>query len=139
MKTSKLFLIIIFLLAVPVLLADNVEECWGTWINKDYNEDNAKRAKLILNRGGTFVLYNKESDVPPDYSGTVTIEAKWIDSNGNAWYKIILYDNTLDYYWYLLCKLSNSGTILEAVRSYVGDFATEIDPKDYNYLVWYRQ
>ena len=102
MKTSKLFMIIIFLLVVPVLLADNVEECWGTWVNKDYNEDYAKTAKLILNPDETFVLYNRESDTDPYYSGTVTIKDKWTDSNGNVWYKIILCDNMLDYSWYLL-------------------------------------
>jgi len=138
MKTRELLLVIILLSAVPVLLAANAEEYWGTWVNRDYNADNSKIAVLLLKPDGSFAQYNKESDADPFSTGTITIKDKWTDSKGNIWYKVTFSLDHLAVTNDHIMKLSDAGMILEYLR-HTSEIPAEMDPSNYNYRIMYHK
>jgi len=138
MKTRKLFISVMLLSTLSVLLAANTEECCGTWVNKEYDAYPGKGAVFILTPDGKYTSYGKESDAQPYETGTLIIKEKWIDSEGNIWYKVTfspdIWPGTADG----LMKLSNSGKTLEYVWSR-GQAPTEIDPSSRTYRIRYRK
>ena len=155
MKNKTFILVVILILAVLIItiscatgkkayVASENEELYGTWVNKDYNNSNHP-AKHILNADGTFKLYTADYSTRVYQEGKFTITDKWSDSVDNIWYKFIITE------WvagsikstepiYFLTKISNSGKILETVKSGI-DYPTELSPdvllSTYNIL--YRQ
>jgi hypothetical protein len=57
------------------------EEIYGTWTNKDHFPQ-----KVVTGPDG-YKAYNFMSDSAPIEEGTVTIDSKWTDQDGNVWYK----------------------------------------------------
>ena len=85
----KTFLLIIVLtLTVLILHAGDVEEIYGTWINLEYEKSGRSHAKLIYSSDGTWSMFLTELSEFPSATATFIIEDKWIDSNGNIWYKV---------------------------------------------------
>ena len=122
---------------------DNKELFIGTWINAEYNEYKHKLAKYICKPDGTWFLYDKLSDTEPRYFGTFVLTEKWIDSEGNVWYKRIISDIQSGHPSYELIKVSGSGNILErqvAIGDYsYGDYPSELYPNKSLYVILYRQ
>ncbi len=138
MKTIELLLVIVLLSAVPVLLAANAEEYWGTWVNRDYNADDGKIAVLVLKPDGSFAQYNKASDAHPFSTGTITIKDKSTDSEGNIWYKVTFSLDHLAVANDHIMKLSDAGMLLEYLR-HTSEIPAEMDPSNYNYRIMYRK
>ncbi len=119
------------------------EELYGTWVNTEYNETHIHLpAKFVYHPDGTLAFYWTETSARKT-EGTFNIIEKWIDDEGNIWYKVIRNIThpgkaTL----HTLNKISNSGMILESSFKPSGEFPTILDPNDLrviNYMIHYRQ
>jgi hypothetical protein len=124
------------------------EEIYGTWTNDQPPPAHSKTVntqKEVISADKNKLYYHI-SDESPMSEGTEVITSKWIDSDGNIWYKTLLAytsgtANGIKYQ--VLYKLSKSATVLELEWSMVGDFdpsqyPTKIDPKDSEYRILYR-
>ena len=112
----------------------------GTWINEEY-DSRATYAKYEIYRDGTFNAYNKTSDTGKNRSGYYEIVEKWIDSEGNIWYKTYIWEGAKvegQPAGYELDKFSNSGNVKEYI-DLGADFPTEIDKNHPQYRIYYRQ
>ena len=152
MKTRTCVVVLILVLAVMIVAGSCATEkqtvkvpkepFYGTWVNPDYDDVYHKWSKHIKNHDGTFVMYVNITSTKPTTKGTIIITEKWSDHDGNFWYK------TEDYYGpyfegkkvssYSLCRINESGTILEYVWSQVA-YPARLDPTDGSYRIYYRQ
>ena len=134
----KTFLLIIVLtLTVLILHAGDVEEIYGTWINHEYDKSGRSHAKLIYSYDGTWSMFLTEHSEFPSETATFIIEDKWIDSNGNIWYKVSY--KAYGYYpAYSLIKLSNDAKTMERELS-IEFFPETLDTKHDRYTIHYRQ
>jgi hypothetical protein len=115
------------------------EEIYGTWTNKDHFPQ-----KVVTGPDG-YKAYNFMSDSAPIEEGTVTIDSKWTDQDGNVWYKTfgtVTYGTYKGSTYQELHKLSKSGTVSETVDAF-GDFdpnkyPTRINPMAETYRIYYR-
>ena len=100
MKTRALTLIVILIFALIVILGScetgkkvkmtkEDEEFVGTWINPDYDETKTM-VKIIIKTNGTWDEYEMSYDDRPFFKCVYTITDKWIDYDGNRFYKIII-------------------------------------------------
>lgn len=90
------------------------EEYFGTWINKEYDNEPAW-AKWVIKPDGTWKAYGKEdSEEYPSAEGPYTIAEKWTDDSGDVWYKISWTNLLMGYRGYGLIHISNSGSTMEA-------------------------
>ena len=119
------------------------EEIYGTWIN-----EKADAQKLVIGpEGGKMYLKVNDTDVYAETTGEIV--SKWIDSEGNIWYKS---SNARSKGAYAgmkfteLDKLSKSGTVWESVWIMPSNdeqmknpkYPNKIDPQDPNYEIYYR-
>jgi len=161
MKTRTLIsvqiLIIILVVAVPVLFAggSKKEELHGTWINEEYKGNTPPFEKHVITPDGTMQFFKTEvAPWEPDIevleggwmpcdSHAYTIEDKWVDSDGNDWYKgeaqVGGYEKIAPTA-YLLMKISDSNRVLEYMVGRI-DYHEELDPTavKYTYRIYYRQ
>jgi hypothetical protein len=107
------------------------EESYGTWVN-----EKGSLQKTVIFAGG-FMNYILMADKVPTYNeGESKIEAKWIDSEGNVWYKsfgTITEGMGEGQKFQTLARVSKSGTVYERVTVIVDEFdpnkyLTEINP-----------
>ncbi len=117
------------------------EELYGTWTNKDMSPQ-----KRVISPG-EFKNYGLVSDPNPELEGTLQIDSKWTDSDGNIWYRTF---GTLKsgawkgHNFQGLAKLSQSGTVLETEDyAFIGDFnrdyyPAKINPQGMLYGLYYR-
>jgi len=130
-----LVLSIAFSFSTGITFADS-DEIIGTWINMDYKWGRPPQ-KLIFKSDGTFESFANADSKVPTWQGTNLIEKKWIDSEGNIWFKIKWSGN-----WgetgYELSKISNSGNTYEYVFSNDA-YPLEIDPNHRNYRIYTRE
>ena len=125
------------------------EDLYGTWINEQYPKNDIFHPQKVVNAADRYEVYLGIADSVSSESAKVEIDAKWTDSEGNAWYKTfatitagIFKGNR----WQAINKLSKSGTVWERQLNpiYTEDFSpnkypTTIDPKDSgNYRILYR-
>lgn len=117
----------------------SVEEIYGRWINKAYDENVNISGKMVVKKDKIHKYYTLAS---PEYSysgcqGPYIITDSWVDRKGNSWYKVQV--GKLNGINYELWKISNFGTTLEfASRAF--EYPTEIDPNSYRvtYRIYYR-
>ena len=148
MKTRTLVLILILVLAVLVIagscatgnkvyIATKNEELYGTWVNTDY-EGTRHNQKWTFYKWGYIEGFYMIADQRPGAWGTFFIVDKWTDPEGNIWYKDHeRYRNSMSVRFYLI-KINNNKGVMEAVWSY-NDFPSQLDPKNVNYVIYYRQ
>jgi len=162
MKSKTLLLVLILIcisvVAAPVSFAggSKKEELHGTWINKEYKDNqSAPFEKHVINPDGTMNFFKTEKAVWETdvevlengwiecYAYTYTIKDKWTDSDRNVWYKVEAimggYEENPDKA-YLLMKISDSNRVLEFMVGLVG-YREELDPTalEYHYRKYYRQ
>ena len=161
MKTRKLILILICFLSLLIITEGCVTErkayltaniflriLSGTWINKDYNENPLKYAKIVIYPDGRYedfhyVFYHNTYDYKSYWGGKfITLEGKtidpWTDSKGNIWYRAKIRVSRVIGTYYLLGKVNSTVTVLEFDLSAV-KYPTEIDKNSYWYRIYYRQ
>ena len=155
MKTRTFVSILILVLAVLIVVgscatgkkayvAKEDEELFGTWINPDYGQAQ-KAVKYIYKSDGVVRAYNAATSTEEFWSAKCTITDKWIDAEGNIWYKWLMTEakggaisDTAEYYF--LGKISSSGRVLEqSFSSY--EYPTDVNPDSlkYDYFIYYRQ
>ncbi len=146
MKTRKLISVLILIMAVLIIAGscstDKMAyiskdyEIYGTWINPD--------AKPVLQRGKIVIHPNGQMELYPTITSTsfghveFVITNKWIDSTGNIWYTLIYGAGEIAGQDYGLCKISDSGKILEMSFNRA-DYPKEIGPSHTEYHIVYRQ
>ena len=159
MKTETLVLTVLFIscLAASGLFAggSKKEELYGTWINEEYKGNTPPFEKFVITPDGKMEFFKTEVapwepqiEVPEgewmscDFH-IYTIDDKWVDSEGNVWYKVAArvggYEK-IDTNAYLLMKVNDSNRILEYMVGRI-DYHEELDPTavKYVYRIYYRQ
>jgi hypothetical protein len=143
MKIRTLISILILVLAVLIIAGScatgkkavkaPLEPFFGTWVNPDYNGTGID-AKLIYKPDGTYIEYSHTDitrcSVPYKYN----IQESWMDSDGKKYYKV----EAFIFEKYSLYRLDETDSVLERVWSNVR-YPSEIDPKHFNYRIYYRQ
>ena len=157
MKARPLVSILILVLAVLIIVgscatgkkayvAMEDEEIYGAWHNPDYDETD-KSAMFVFETDGILQTYKTASMTKKWWSGKYTITDKWIDDEGNIWYKFLVTDIKLEPIshsetekYYYLGKISDSGRVFEFSSSGY-DYPPEINPDNLKYpsVVHYRQ
>ena len=153
MKTERLLSLVPIVLLASILLGGCAsgkyvptanEQLYGTWINeKSINQFHVQKA--ICTSDGWKEYYNI-SDTFPLNEGTREIVSKWVDDNGNIWYKTfstITFGKNTGLKGQELNKLSKSCTVWESVVEPVGEFNSssfpkKIDPNNWTYNILYR-
>ena len=155
MKTRMFVSNLILVLAVLIIagscatgkkasVAKDDEEFYGTWSNPDYDESMGA-AKFIFEHDGVLRAFATVNTTKEAWNAKFTITDKWIDAEGNIWYKWLRIEATHaaisvtgeDYY---LSRISDSGRVLE--QSHSGyDYPNELNPDSlkYDYSILYRQ
>jgi hypothetical protein len=120
--------------------SDN-EVIYGTWINPSLQVQ-----KNVSFAGGSRD-YARLDDANPLMESETELEARWVDSEGNTWYKrfgTIIAGQYKGTKWQSLERISKSGEIREWVSKIVTSFAPEnypkvIDPLDPMYNEYRRR
>jgi hypothetical protein len=116
------------------------EEIYGTWTNQGM-----EFRKNVSFYGGSRDYMQIEDNVAI-FESNVQLVEKWIDTDGNVWYKILgnvisgAYQGTK---WQSLEKISKAGTVREWVAKIVTAFADDnypsaISASDNDYRIYYR-
>ena len=123
------------------------EELYGTWTNEQNSKGIFHPQKIVSNADG-YKLYTGISDSLAFEEGTMQIDRKWTDSEGNIWYKtfgIVTRGVYKGDRWQELDKLSKSGNVWERALTPLGTmefnpnyFPTKIDPQQEYYRILYR-
>jgi hypothetical protein len=149
MKTKTLIFMSIFLLAVTFLFAEDVKkeisdedfmEAWsGTWINTDYGR--SRPQKLIYYPDGRWETFVRVPNTLHDNWGKDIILDKWLDSEGNIWYRAHWESSYFTSKGYAMGKISNSGNTLEVIWASESFPIEEWEPDrfEYTYQIHYRQ
>ena len=89
----------------------------GTWVNMEYEYkgDMGQPQKIVILPDGRFEIYNKATYDTPSVAGRAIIMERWVDLQGNIWYK----SRTESYNapQYELGKISDSGNTREIIVS----------------------
>ena len=149
-QTRTLVSILILVLAVLIVIEScaTYEKAYKkdykffarTLINEEYNS-HPFSAKYVLKRDGTWYTYEKTTDTEKRFTGHYIIKEKWIDSEGNSWYKMHTWEGDIvegKPSYYELDKFSKSGKVWEYI-SYADDYPIEIDESIFEYHIYYRQ
>lgn len=125
------------------------EELYGTWINPSYSGEFSSGViypqKETIDSNG-YQIYRLVDDHAKYWVGKEQIVAKWIDKEGNAWYKTDRFSNNGQKAIVLKClyKISKSSTVRESTWK-EGDtpssvsFPVGIDSKDSTYRFYERK
>ncbi len=140
-KRSLIPIIICSLCLVPFLIFSPViaqeknddEALYGTWVNPEYNK--MGRAKFVMQPDSVMLSYIRDTDTKHAAGLRFHIVESWEDSNGDVWYKFTLEHTSWEYF---LVRIGDSGKIYEEIIAPT-EFATEIDPDNRNYRIYYRQ
>jgi hypothetical protein len=140
MNARTLILVIALLLVVSLSFAGDVEKCYGTWVNPEYDKIIKKSALVIIKSDGTAEYYWFLLDKTPHVAYTYTVTDSWKDSEGNIYFEIKeeAEQQIFNPIYYALWKLSNTGETLE-MESTHWDYPTELDTDSFYYRIYYRQ
>jgi hypothetical protein len=137
MLALVMFLFSIAAVAVVPMEKEGEELC-GTWVNPEYYDAwDQKPAKLIINLDLSMFVYSKVTSIDY-YVAKYTVENRWLDEEGNIWFKnIIQHPGPLPQFYYLF-KISNSGTVLESVWD-SNKWTIDLSPSAGTYEIHYRR
>lgn len=125
------------------------EELFGTWTNEQNDKSYYRPQKEVISVDG-FRRYPNMSDPLPSEEATLKIDSKWIDSEGNIWYKTFGQVTTGVYKGWTfqeLDRLSKSGMVFESVFAALGIngkydptyYPTAIGAYDPTYMILYKE
>jgi beta-lactamase regulating signal transducer with metallopeptidase domain len=117
---------------------------FGTWVNEEYDKGNrAWNARFEMFPDGRELDYLKSADQTPSNEGRNVFEEKWVDTDGNHWYKIRatnwLYPSKAGYWeGFAVVRVSASGTVLEGVSAELG-YPKDVSPLGPGYGIYYKR
>jgi hypothetical protein len=154
MKTKTLLVFLVFCVVVFVgvrsfagdkekfgfYLPSPDEVIFGTWVNTEYSGAAYWPQKFVDYPWGSYEVYMKATLQTPSFRGSGIIVDKWIDAEGNTWYKMYSRENWSTKGFFALEKINKDGNSKEYVWS-LDDFPTEADLNLDNprYRIHYRQ
>ncbi len=141
MNARTVFLIVALLLFISSIgvsaqekyIPKENEELYGTWTNKQYSGSTCVEPQKMVVTADGYISYAKMFDSAPSEEGTMQIDSKWTDAEGNIWYRTFGTVKTGEWkrfkgQW--LIKLSKSATVWESTWKYL--YSTqEFDPAHY--------
>jgi hypothetical protein len=152
-RTVAIFVLVLIVLAFMSGFAQNKyvprdnEELYGTWINKQDPGNFWHPQRVVVTADG-YSRYSKLSDSVPVSSWKLRIDGKWMDENGNTWYRVysLGVGEVEGVKYYELYKFSKSTTVMEIAsvwfkgeREYDPSwYPTEIDANRDSYRIYYR-
>jgi len=141
--TRALVICLCFLVPILAATAQADDPGIGTWVNAKYDGTWFTPAKIELLPDGRELDYLRISDTTPEWEAKSTDEEKWIDAEGNHWFKGygIFHDygtNQNEQKWFVLSKINASRTVLESVTSQA-DYPEELSPIGGQYSIWYKK
>jgi beta-lactamase regulating signal transducer with metallopeptidase domain len=120
----------------------------GAWVNPEYEGPNSQTSRFVIYPDGKQLEYLKIRDIEPAWGSMLTVEEKWIDRQGNHWYKvhgtgdrygaIISIVNECGREGYSLVRINAAGTVLEGVSAQAG-YPEEFSQIGGSYGIYYRQ
>ncbi len=150
-KQIKRVLAVCLCFLVPILAATGQAEQVSaqadhpveTWVNAEYDGNYYLVAKIEIYPDGRELDYLRVSDTIPEWEGRPTDEEKWIDAEGNHWYKGRGFWHEYrtkqgEQELFFLSKVNPSGTVLESVVAQA-DYPEELSPVGGQYGIWYKQ
>jgi hypothetical protein len=139
-----LFALMIGCASTPIAGKDQ-EPIFGTWANNEYMSGYWVWRFIYQPNGQVLTWSNgKLADQPNNYEGRFTIDKKWVDSEGNTWYRsaekvcIAPYSEGKAIKEYGLIKVRVAGSVLEGEWSTV-DFPKEFGALGNQHFLFYRQ
>lgn len=150
MNPGKMFLIssvLLFIISLGVIAQDKYipkenEELYGTWTNEQYSGlVSSQPQKMVVTADG-YKWYAMISDSVPYEEGTMQIDSKWTDEEGNIWYRTFVTVKTgtwKEWKSQMLVELSKSATVWECtwvLFSPAAEFDPAYYPKKINRSVW---
>ena len=125
--------------------ASRSELLFGTWLNKEY-VNSYWVCKFIYQPDGKSFEWGDGTlpDQPNNMEGRFSIEKKWLDSQGNTWYRIAGKDSIVPYSEakamkdYGLIKISSAGKVLDGEWSAV-DFPSQFGALGNYHFVYNRE
>ncbi len=120
----------------------------GSWINPEYEGPNSLTSRFVIYPDGKQLEYLKIRDIEPVWESMLTVEEKWIDRQGNHWYKVhgtgdryghpISIVNECGGEGYSLVRINAAGTVLEGVSAQAG-YPEEFSEIGGSHGIYYRQ
>jgi hypothetical protein len=150
MKKSLLLSVFCFLI-FPVLtsfaqatfnfrLPEHNEPIYGTWVNSEYAGTYWKDAqKLVFSTWGRLQTFMKLADEKPLSEGTFILVEKWLDPEGNTWYK-----EFWQFYQakgFSTVKISKDNNTMEGVGAYGFVKESDVNPSTTKggYFIFHRE
>ena len=138
-----LFMIPLGLIAQDEYVLKANEEIYGTSTNEQYNGNDIYHSpKVVVTPDGYKLSANMSGSVTIE-AGTLGVDGKSTDSEGNVWYEI--FGTAVTGNWQELEKLSESGTVRETQIRPLGfgqldpsNYPTESFPNSSGYRILYR-
>ncbi len=141
------------LLVLPLVMActstsmapSKDELLFGTWVNKELIGSQLV-CKFVYQPNGRSISWadGRLPEQPNNYEGRFTINKKWLDSQGNTWYRvagaacIVPYMDSKTTKEYGLVKVHSDGKTLEGEWSTV-DFPSEFGARGSYHYVYRRE
>jgi hypothetical protein len=124
-------------------VATDNEELYGTWVNTNYSAEKGwthtlHTQRIVFSDDWTFERFTWADRDVSEWKDWYKITDKWIDSEGNVWYRV----HWQYFYWehYGLFKISDSGKKCEFVTDPIEyGYPKKIDPKTISYRIYYRK
>jgi hypothetical protein len=125
------------------------EELFGTWTDEKNDKSYYRPQKEVISVDG-FKRFPNMTDPLPSEEATLKVDSKWIDSEGNIWYKTSGQVTTGVYKGWTfqeLDRLSKSGRVFESVFTALGvkgEYKPAFYPKtigthDQTYMILYKE
>ncbi len=106
----------------------SLDPVYGIWVNTNYTgKSGLLPVKLSIEPDGTGAGYQNVSITQPAYLLHHRIHEAWVDRKGDLWIKSIETHSYMLAEWYVLSRISDSGTVLERTKS-LNKFPDRIEP-----------
>jgi hypothetical protein len=95
------------------------EELYGSWVNKEFDGEKIYQthSRWDFNSDETWASYVDISSKSPKWKGPYSITDKWLNNNGDVWYKMTWKNEISGTNGFGLILISNSGSTFEAAYS----------------------
>ena len=134
---AKMAILLIILFTTPlILIAADIEECSGVWINPQHDFAKHQPYKLIMTVDENMSVFWYPKDEYPTRNLNYEILDKQAVKDGNIWFKIRVYDDYRSIFE--IIRISGSGKTFE-IQYWDFSDEYEVNPESQSYQIFYRQ